>query len=86
MTSYSVRNAIAPLGEGMLSRTFAYGTGSRNSYLIFAAAFVACVINGESITGLLTKVTWLVVAVIILTVVQAADRLTYRRVGSLGVR
>ncbi|KAB2977177.1 hypothetical protein F8R89_17525 [Streptomyces sp. SS1-1] len=59
----------------MLSRTFAYGTDSRNSYLIFIATCVACVINGETLTGILAQATWLVTAVIILVVVQRVDRL-----------
>jgi hypothetical protein len=59
----------------MLSRTLAYGTDSRNIYLIFLATCLACVINGETLTGILKQATWLVVTVIVLVVVQAADRL-----------
>ncbi|MFJ2925007.1 hypothetical protein ACIPIU_08290 [Streptomyces massasporeus] len=59
----------------MLSRTLAYGTDSRNTYLIFLATCLACVINGETLTGILKQATWLVVTVIVLVVVQAADRL-----------
>ncbi|MFI1925760.1 hypothetical protein [Streptomyces sp. NPDC020377] len=60
----------------MLSRTLAYGTDSRNINLIFLATCLACVINGETLTGILAQATWLVVTVIILVVVQAADRLS----------
>ncbi|MFJ4034580.1 hypothetical protein [Streptomyces griseoluteus] len=59
----------------MLSRTLAHGTDSRNRYLIFLATLLACVINGETLTGILTQATWLIVTVIVLVVVQAADRM-----------
>ncbi|MFE0414280.1 hypothetical protein ACWF8U_12345 [Streptomyces olivaceus] len=75
MTLSLARNAIAPSREGMLSRTLAYGTDSRNSYLIFIATCVACVINGETLTGILAQATWLITAVIILVIVQGVDRL-----------
>ncbi|MFJ8943815.1 hypothetical protein ACIRG4_11250 [Streptomyces sp. NPDC102395] len=75
MTLSLARNAIALSREGMLSRTLAYSTESRNSYLIFLAICVACVINGETLTGILAQATWLITAVIVLVVVQGADRL-----------
>ncbi|MEV4446056.1 hypothetical protein [Streptomyces mirabilis] len=68
----------------MLSRTLAYATDSRNSYLIFFATCLACVINGETLTGILTQATWLVVAVIILVIVLAADRLFCERAARRG--
>ncbi|MGW3416628.1 hypothetical protein [Streptomyces phaeochromogenes] len=68
----------------MLSRTLAYGTDSRNIYLIFIVTCLACVINGETLTGILAQATWLVVAAIILVVVQAVDRLSVERAASRG--
>ncbi|MEV5280708.1 hypothetical protein [Streptomyces sp. NPDC052811] len=79
VTSDPARSAIAPLGGGMLSRTLAYGTDSRNIYLIFPAIFLACVINGETLTGILAQATWLTVAVIVLVIVQVIDRLSVER-------
>ncbi|WP_405536398.1 hypothetical protein OG787_24560 [Streptomyces sp. NBC_00075] len=68
----------------MLSRTLAYGTDSRNINLIFLATCLACVINGETLTGILTQATWLVVTVIILAVVLAVERLAVERSASRG--
>ncbi|MEV5940346.1 hypothetical protein [Streptomyces sp. NPDC051994] len=63
----------------MLSRTLAYGTDSRNIYLIFPAILLACVINGETLTGILAQATWLTVALIVLVIVQVIDRLSIGR-------
>ncbi|MGW5096020.1 hypothetical protein ACWEQM_15940 [Streptomyces nodosus] len=49
--------------------------------MITMAVVLACVINGDAITGLLRQAAWLVVAVIVLIVVQAtASRLPQPRV------
>ncbi|WP_381552882.1 hypothetical protein [Streptomyces eurythermus] len=49
--------------------------------MIALAVVLACVINGDTMTGVLRQVTWLVVAVIVLITVQAiATRLPQSRV------
>ncbi|MFS4107546.1 hypothetical protein [Streptomyces sp. PD-S100-1] len=54
-------------------QTVACGTDSRKEVMITLAVVSACVINGDTdtMTDVLRQATWLVVAVIILTVVQA---------------
>jgi hypothetical protein len=52
-------------------QTVACGTDSRKEVMIILAVVMACVINGDTMTGVLHQATWLVVAIIILTVVQA---------------
>jgi hypothetical protein len=64
--------------------TLTFGIDSRNSYLTSIATCLACVINGETLTGALAQETWLVVAVIILVSVQAVDRLSVERSASTG--
>jgi hypothetical protein len=64
-----------------LLETVARGTDSRKKIMIPLAVVMACVINGDTMTGVLRQATWLVVAVIVLTVVQAiAGRLPQLRV------
>ncbi|WP_254075890.1 hypothetical protein [Streptomyces sp. P3] len=41
--------------------------------MLLLAVAMACVINGDTMTGVLRQATWLVVAVIVLIVVQAID-------------
>ncbi|MFF9802688.1 hypothetical protein ACF1G3_35470 [Streptomyces rochei] len=75
MASRQVQNALALIAEGgALSRTVAYGTDTRNSRLILLAVILSCVINGDSVTGILRQATWLVVAVIVLIAAQAVER------------
>ncbi|EPD56086.1 hypothetical protein [Streptomyces sp. HGB0020] len=54
-----------------LLATLARGTDSRKKIMVPLAMVMACVINGDSMTGVLRQATWLVVAVIVLVVVQA---------------
>ncbi|MFI1564560.1 hypothetical protein ACH4ZX_16160 [Streptomyces sp. NPDC020490] len=64
-----------------LLATLARGTDSRKKIMILLATVMACVINGDTMTGVLRQATWLVVAVIVLIVVQAiAMRLPQSRV------
>ncbi|MFF7394557.1 hypothetical protein ACFZAE_39860 [Streptomyces scabiei] len=64
-----------------LLATFARGTDSRKKIMLALAVVAACVINGDTMTGVLRQATWLVVAVVVLIVVQAiALRLPQARV------
>ncbi|MEU7381572.1 hypothetical protein AB0A91_16525 [Streptomyces sp. NPDC042207] len=64
-----------------LLETVARGTDSRKKIMIPLVVVMACVINGDTMTGALRQATWLVVAVIVLIVVQAiAGRLPQPRV------
>ncbi|MEU1196830.1 hypothetical protein ABZ446_11475 [Streptomyces sp. NPDC005813] len=54
-----------------LLATLARGTDSRKKIMVPLAMVLACVINGDTMTGVLQQATWLVVAVIMLIVVQA---------------
>ncbi|MFE1886941.1 hypothetical protein [Streptomyces diastatochromogenes] len=54
-----------------LLATLARGTDSRKKIMVPLAIVMACVINGDTMTGVLRQATWLVVAVIMLIVVQA---------------
>ncbi|WP_449349967.1 hypothetical protein [Streptomyces shaanxiensis] len=68
-----------------LLATLARGTDSRKKIMIPLAVVAACVINGDTMTGVLRQATWLVVAVIVLIIVQAiALRLPQPRVKSPG--
>ncbi|MFK4021139.1 hypothetical protein ACOZDZ_01325 [Streptomyces griseoincarnatus] len=68
-----------------LLETVARGTDSRKKVMIPLAVFMACVINGDTMSGLLRQATWLVVAVIVLIVVQAiALRIPRPRVKPVG--
>lgn len=74
MASRQVLNTSAlALEGGALSRTVAYSTDSRNSQLISLAVVLGCVINGDTLTGILRQATWLVVALIILIVLRAVE-------------
>lgn len=53
-----------------LLATLARGTDSRKKIMLPLAVVVACVINGDTMTGVLRQATLLVVAVIVLIVVQ----------------
>ncbi|MBM4820680.1 MULTISPECIES: hypothetical protein [Streptomyces] len=59
-----------PLPDTHLLRTVARTTDSRKESMIAAAVVLACVINGDTMTGALRQATWLVVAIIILITVQ----------------
>ncbi|MGW5366875.1 hypothetical protein ACWER6_19625 [Streptomyces sp. NPDC004009] len=64
-----------------LLATLARGTDSRKKFMLLLAVVTACVINGDTMTGILRQAAWLVVAVIVLIVVQAiAMRLPQPRV------
>ncbi|EMF22937.1 hypothetical protein H114_30050 [Streptomyces gancidicus BKS 13-15] len=74
MASCQVQNARALVMEGSaLSRTFAYSTDSRNSQLILLGVIMSCVINGDTVTGILRQATWLVVTLIILVILRAVE-------------
>ncbi|GGQ03577.1 MULTISPECIES: hypothetical protein [Streptomyces] len=60
----------APLWNNHLFRTLAPATDSGKEPLVIMAVLLACVVNGDTVTGVLRQATWLVVAVIILLVVQ----------------
>jgi len=79
MASRQVRNAPSLALGGALSRTFAYSTGSRNSQLILGAAVLGCVINGDTVTGILRQGSWLVVVLIVLTVLRTVEALVVMR-------
>ncbi|MFJ7136319.1 hypothetical protein [Streptomyces fungicidicus] len=53
-----------------LLATLARGTDSRKKIMLLLAAVMACVINGDTMTGVLRQATWLVVAVTVLIVVE----------------
>ncbi|WP_344007449.1 hypothetical protein [Streptomyces thermocarboxydovorans] len=54
-----------------LLATLARGTDSRKKIMVSLAVVLACVINGDTMSGVLRQATWLVVAVIVLIAVQA---------------
>ncbi|MFG2028142.1 hypothetical protein [Streptomyces sp. NPDC048825] len=54
-----------------LLATLARGTDSRKKIMLSLAVVAACVINGDTMTGVLRQATWLIVAVVVLIVVQA---------------
>ncbi|GHI06395.1 hypothetical protein AQI88_18805 [Streptomyces cellostaticus] len=60
----------APLPDHHLFRTLARATDSGKEPVIAMAVVLACVINGDTMTGVLRQATWLVVAVIVLIAVQ----------------
>ncbi|MGA5002702.1 hypothetical protein ACPCB7_32325 [Streptomyces arboris] len=71
MSPHQVRNTPAPISaRGVHFRTLAYGTDSRNSQLILLGVILSCVINGDSVTGILRQATWLVVTLVVLIIVQ----------------
>jgi hypothetical protein len=72
MNETEARNALH-LSGGMLSRTLAHGSGSRNRDLILLGVTLSCVINGDTVSAILRQATWLVVALIVLIVVQVWD-------------
>ncbi|MEW1774128.1 hypothetical protein [Streptomyces sp. NPDC086777] len=68
-----------------LLETVARGTDSCKKIMIPLAVIMACVINGDTMTGALRQATWLVIAVTVLVVVQAlVDWLPQRRVKPVG--
>ncbi|MEW5540342.1 hypothetical protein AB1339_22190 [Streptomyces cyaneofuscatus] len=71
MSPHQVRNTPAPISaRGTHFRTLAYGTDSRNSQLILLGVILSCVINGDSVTGILRQATWLVATLVVLIIVQ----------------
>jgi hypothetical protein len=67
--------------DAHLLATLARGTDSRKKIMLLVAVVMACVINGDTMTGVLRQATWLAVAVIVLIVVQSiAMRLPQPRV------
>jgi hypothetical protein len=70
MASAQARNALR-LHGGTLSRTLAQTIDEGNRNVILLGVILSCVINGDTVSGILRQGTWLVVAVIILVVVQA---------------
>ncbi|MFI7137557.1 hypothetical protein ACIBQ5_07255 [Streptomyces massasporeus] len=60
-----------PLPDNHLLRTVACTTDSRKEFMIIATVLLACVINGDTVTGVLRQATWLTITVIVLVVVQA---------------
>ncbi|MGW0839621.1 hypothetical protein ACWD26_05605 [Streptomyces sp. NPDC002787] len=59
-----------PMFDAHLLQTVARGTDSRKKVMIASAVMLACVLNGDTVTGVLRQSTWLVVAITILIVVQ----------------
>ncbi|MFI8311723.1 hypothetical protein ACIGBK_14020 [Streptomyces microflavus] len=53
-----------------LLATLARETDSRKKVMIPLAVLAACVINGDTVTGVLRQATWLVVVLIVLIAVQ----------------
>lgn len=72
MNEAEARNALH-LSGGMLPRTVAHGSGSRNRDLILLGVILSCVINGDTVSAILRQATWLVVALIVLIVIQIWD-------------
>ncbi|MGY1998284.1 hypothetical protein ACR31U_18175 [Streptomyces rochei] len=60
-----------PVLDTHLLATLARGTDSRKKIMLLLAVVMACVINGDTMTGVLRQATWLVVAAIVLIIVQA---------------
>ncbi|BCL29214.1 hypothetical protein ACFFS2_19665 [Streptomyces aurantiacus] len=61
---------LSVLDTHLLS-TLARGTDSCKKIMLPLALVAACVINGDTASGVLRQATWLVVAVSVLVVVQA---------------
>jgi hypothetical protein len=59
-----------PLWDNHLFRTLASATDSGKEPMMIMVALLACVINGDTVTGVLRQATWLVIAVIVLRLVQ----------------
>lgn len=60
-----------PMLDGHLLRTLARGCDSRKEYMIITVALaLACVINGDTITGVLEEMTRLTIVITILVVVR----------------
>ncbi|MFJ4748366.1 hypothetical protein [Streptomyces albogriseolus] len=59
-----------PVVNSRLVQTVARSTDSRNNTMIILAVGLACVVNGDTVSGILRQATWLVVAVTILIIVQ----------------
>ncbi|NEB97981.1 hypothetical protein [Streptomyces anulatus] len=57
--------------DAHLFATLARETDSRKKAMIPLAVLAACVINGDTVTGVLRQATWLVVVLIVLIAVQA---------------
>ncbi|MEV6962005.1 hypothetical protein AB0M97_23025 [Streptomyces sp. NPDC051207] len=59
-----------PVLDTHLLDTVACGSRSIKKIMIPLAVVLVCVINGDTMTGVLRQATWLVVAVIVLITVQ----------------
>ncbi|MFD5446942.1 hypothetical protein [Streptomyces sp. NPDC127100] len=64
-----VRNTV--LGA-LTPWTVPQGTRARN-LVVLGALIAGCVINGDTLTGVLRQATWLVVTVIVLIIVRAVE-------------
>ncbi|MFJ4687810.1 hypothetical protein [Streptomyces sp. NPDC088789] len=53
-----------------LLATLARGSDSRKKIMLLLAVVMTCVINGDTMSGVLRQATWLVVSVIVLIMVQ----------------
>ncbi|MER7573218.1 hypothetical protein [Streptomyces sp. NPDC126514] len=77
-----IRGLLALLPDHHLFRTLARANDSGKEPMLALAVVPACVINGDSMTGVLRQSTWLVVAVIVLIAVQMKRRTFHGRVSS----
>jgi hypothetical protein len=66
--------------DSHLLRTLARGSDSRKEYMIITVALaLACVINGDTITGVLEEMTRLTIVITILVVVRVLAGAVERR-------
>ncbi|MFE9495967.1 hypothetical protein [Streptomyces collinus] len=65
-----VRSAVT---AALAPWTVPYGTHARN-LVVLLVLVESCVINGETVTGVLQQATWLIVAVIVLIIVRSFER------------
>jgi hypothetical protein len=68
-------NALAPMSGGAVLRTLAQGKIGCNKEMILLWLVLGCVINGDTLSGVLRQATWLVVAVIVMTTLDIAQGL-----------
>lgn len=67
-----------PIASGRTLRTVAQSSAGRN-FLTVLGVVAACVINGDTVSGILKQSTWLVVVITVLTVVRTVEALVRRR-------
>jgi hypothetical protein len=67
-----------PMASGSTLRTVAQSPACRN-WLIALVGIVSCVINGDSLSGILEQATWLVAVVVILVVARTGEALVQQR-------